>query len=62
MFLAEIVAVDVEESLVDADGKLDIKKADPICYAHGSYFSLDKMIGFFGYSVASPDVLKRRMK
>ena len=62
MFLAEIVAVDVEESLIDKTGKLDIKKADLICYSHGNYYSLDKLIGFFGYSVAGSDVLKRRMK
>jgi flavin reductase (DIM6/NTAB) family NADH-FMN oxidoreductase RutF len=62
MFLAEIVAVNVDDSLIDKNGKLDIKKADLICYAHGNYYSLDKLIGFFGYSVASEDALKRRMK
>jgi flavin reductase (DIM6/NTAB) family NADH-FMN oxidoreductase RutF len=62
LFLAEVVAVDVEESLLDAQGKLDIKKADLICYAHGDYYALGKMAGFFGYSVAAKKVLKRRMR
>jgi hypothetical protein len=33
-----------------------------ISYVHGDYYSLGGMLGFFGYSVASPDKLKIRMK
>ena len=51
MFLAEIVAVDVEESLVDEKGKLDLKKTNLISYTHGDYIQLGKKIGSFGYSV-----------
>jgi flavin reductase (DIM6/NTAB) family NADH-FMN oxidoreductase RutF len=60
LFVAEIVAVDVEDSLVDAGGKLDLEKAGLIGYAHGNYYGLGARVGFFGFSVASPDVLKRR--
>ncbi|MBQ8431646.1 MAG: flavin reductase family protein [Clostridia bacterium] len=52
MFLADIVAVDVEESLLDADGKLHLERAGLIAYAHGSYYELGRQIGSFGYSVA----------
>lgn len=51
MFLADIVAVDVNEELLDSDGKLHIEKASLAAYAHGSYYALGKKIGSFGYSV-----------
>lgn len=52
MFLADIVAVDADESLLDADGKLCIERADLVAYAHGDYYSLGKRLGKFGFSVA----------
>jgi flavin reductase (DIM6/NTAB) family NADH-FMN oxidoreductase RutF len=52
MFLADIVAVDVDESLLDEKGKLRLEKAGLVAYAHGDYFELGKRIGSFGYSVA----------
>ena len=51
MLLADIVAVDVEESLIDASGRLHLAKAGLACYAHGEYFALGKKIGNFGFSV-----------
>ncbi len=52
MFLADIVAVDVDESLIDEKGKLRLERAGLVAYAHGDYFELGKRIGGFGYSVA----------
>ena len=52
MFLADIVAVDVDEALINADGKLRLDKAGLVAYAHGTYFELGKQIGTFGFSVA----------
>ena len=52
MFLADIVAVDVDESLLDENGKLHLERARLVAYAHGDYFELGKQIGKFGYSVA----------
>ena len=40
MFLAEIVAVDVEEKLLDEAGKLHLEKAGLMAYSHGEYLSL----------------------
>ena len=51
MFLAEIVAVDVEEKLLDEAGKLHLEKAGLMAYSHGEYFAMGKKIGSFGYSV-----------
>ena len=50
MFLADIVAVDVDESLVDAKGKLHLDRAGLAAFAHGEYFELGKKIGYFGFS------------
>jgi flavin reductase (DIM6/NTAB) family NADH-FMN oxidoreductase RutF len=62
MFLAEVVATNVDEALLDENGKLELDKADLICYSHGEYFSLGKQLGFFGYSVAKRKNLKRNRK
>ena len=52
LFLADIVAVDVNDSLLDDDGKLRIERADLIAYAHGDYYELGRRLGKFGFSVA----------
>lgn len=51
MFLADVVAVDVEEDLIDQHGKLRLDKANLAAFAHGEYFALGKKIGDFGFSV-----------
>ena len=50
MFLADIVAVDVDEKLLDKNGKLDLSRAHLAAFAHGEYFELGKKIGQFGFS------------
>ena len=50
MFLADIVAVDVDDSLLDKDGRLDLARAGLAAFAHGEYFELGKKIGKFGFS------------
>ncbi len=50
VFIGEIVAVHIDESIVGADGKIDYKKANPFTYCHGEYWTLDKKIGSYGYS------------
>ena len=52
MFLADIVAVDVDESLIGEDGKLRLDRANLAAYAHGDYYELGRRIGSFGFSVA----------
>lgn len=50
LFLAEVVAVNVEESLLDDKGKLCLDRAKLAAFAHGEYFALGKSLGFFGFS------------
>lgn len=51
MFLAEIVAVDVDSSVIDEAGKLRLDKCGLAAFSHGEYFQLGKKIGSFGFSV-----------
>lgn len=61
LFLAEVVAVSVQERFLDEHGALRLDQADLVCYNHGVYQRTAEVLGFFGYSVAAPKVLKRRM-
>lgn len=51
MFLAEVVAIHADEAYMDEKGKFSLTKAHPMVYSHGTYFSLGKELGTFGYSV-----------
>lgn len=51
MFLATVEAVTVDDAYMDENNTFHLRKADPIVYSHGEYYTLDKMIGKFGYSV-----------
>lgn len=51
MFIAEVLAVHADEEYMDEKGKFCLEKANPIVYSHGTYFSLGKELGTFGYSV-----------
>ncbi len=63
MFLADILAVNVKEELVDENGRLALEKAGLIAYSHGEYFTLGKKLGKFGYSVEKKSTkVKRRKK
>lgn len=60
MFIAEIVAVNVDENLIDEEGKIWLDKAHPLAYLHGEYFGLKKYpIGKFGFSVMKAKTKKR---
>ncbi len=60
MFLADVVAVDVEESLVDSQGGLHLERAGLAAFAHGAYFALGKPLGTFGFSVRKKPKRRRR--
>lgn len=62
MFLADIVAVTVDERYVDKQGKLHIDKCDLLAYAHGTYFTLGDPIGTFGFSVRKKPVKQPHRK
>lgn len=60
MFMADIVAVNVDERYIDEKGKLRIEQCSLAAYAHGSYFALGKKIGSFGYSVKKKQTKNRK--
>ncbi|MDP4180386.1 MAG: flavin reductase family protein [Bacillota bacterium] len=62
MFVAEIVAVNVDENLLNEKGKMCLERAGLICYSHGEYWSLKKSLGYFGYSITKKKNLKRNRK
>lgn len=51
LFLADIVGVSAEETLMNESGRLMLDRADLMAYCHGEYFTLGKKIGKFGFSV-----------
>ncbi|MEG2310925.1 MAG: flavin reductase family protein [Clostridia bacterium] len=51
MFMANVVAVNVDDKYIDENLKFDIKKCNLVTYAHGEYFALGEKLGKFGYSV-----------
>ena len=62
MFIGEVVGVQVRDDLFDEDGSLHLERAGLVAYNHGVYQRSADVLGFFGYSVARPEVLERRMK
>ncbi len=51
LFLARVVAVQVDEQYVDEKGNFRLDKARPLVYSHGGYYGLGKCLGKFGWSV-----------
>ena len=63
MFLAEIVAVNVDDRYIDEDGKLCLEKCGLVAYVHNAYYSLGRALGFFGFSVCRNAMkVNQRMK
>ncbi len=52
MFMADVVAVDAEEKLIDkSTGQFQLNHAAPLAYSHGKYYGLGEKLGGFGFSV-----------
>ena len=52
MFIAEVVAVHVDETLFSPKtDAIELQKANLVTYSHGHYYDLGKILGKFGYSV-----------
>lgn len=62
MFLARVVAVDVDEAYLNEPGRFELQKAAPIVYSHGEYYGLSSLLGTFGYSVRKKTVPARGNK
>ncbi len=59
MFIADIVAVAVDEKYIDDKGKLRLDKANLAAYVHGDYYALGRHLGNFGYSVKKKPPLQK---
>ena len=52
MFMAEVVNVKADEKYINPiTGAFSLIDSKPICYSHGHYFEVGKIIGKFGYTV-----------
>ena len=61
LFLGEVAGVSVRKDLLDDRGGLHLERAHLIAYNHGLYQKLGEVMGFFGWSVAREEVLRKRM-
>lgn len=60
MFIAEIVKIHVDKSVMDEDDRIALDKAGLLAYIHGEYFGVKKApIGRFGFSVMKKKTKKR---
>lgn len=60
MFLAEIVAVHIDEELISAEGRYKVEDMDLVSYCHGEYLPVGhRPLGFFGYSIMKPKTRKK---
>lgn len=59
VFIADILSVSCDDSLIDESGKIHLDKAELIAYAHGEYYALGKMLGKFGFSAAKKKQAKK---
>lgn len=63
MFLAEIVAVHIDEQYVAEDGAYQFERMRLTAFNHGSYYGLGREpIGSFGFSVMKPKTAKRKRR
>lgn len=63
VFMADIVNVSCDESILDKNGRICLDRAGLMAYAHGEYFELGKKLGKFGFSAvkgAKPPRLGQR--
>ncbi len=50
VFIADIVGVSCDESILDEKGRICFDRAGLLAYAHGEYFALGEKLGSFGFS------------
>jgi flavin reductase (DIM6/NTAB) family NADH-FMN oxidoreductase RutF len=56
LFLGEIVAIHIDDTVLKEKGRIDITKALPLAYCAGAneYWSIGKKLGWHGYSKGKP--------
>ena len=62
MFMAEVIAVHVDDRYMDEKGSFHLDQAKPLVYSHGQYYGVGKHIGGFGYAVRKKTTKKSNTK
>lgn len=60
VFMADVLAVHVDDQYMDEKGKFDLAMSKPIVYSHGEYYGLGKKLGTFGYSIKKKSKKKQK--
>lgn len=50
-FVAQVLAIDADETYINEKGAFDISKCNLISYSNGGYYTQGKKLGKFGFSV-----------
>lgn len=50
MFVSEILAVHVDEAVLDEKGRVDVAKMAPVAYGGGRYWAVGQCLGEMGFS------------
>ena len=58
MFLADVLAVDVDEQLLDDNGGIDYSKGHFVSYQHGNYYATGRHLGRFGFAAQRKYIAK----
>lgn len=58
MFIADVLCINPDGKYIDENGAFDISKCDLIAYLNGHYYTLNKKIGKFGFSVQKNKIRK----
>jgi flavin reductase (DIM6/NTAB) family NADH-FMN oxidoreductase RutF len=59
LFIAEIVAVQVDEDVLDSRGRLQVAALDAFAYAEGEYWSLGERLGSYGQAAKALQAEKK---
>ena len=62
VFIADIVSVSADDTIIDEAGKIRFDKAGLMAYAHGEYFALGEKLGSFGFSTKKAAPKKLALK
>ncbi|EET62161.1 flavin reductase-like protein [Marvinbryantia formatexigens DSM 14469] len=62
MFLADVLAVHVDEKYLDQNGKFHLNDAGLLVYSHGEYHAVGELLGTFGCSVRKKETAGKRKK
>lgn len=58
MFVADVLAIHVDDEIMDEQGKIDYVKARLVNYQHGDYYATGRHLGRFGYAAQRKFIAK----